>query len=157
MPPTNAPSWKRLVKKAASDAEFAGPASASQLASVEQALGIQLPQDLRELLLESDGVKAHYGAGVVWPASEIQKQNQMFRSDEDFKELYMPFDHLLLFGAEVNSDHFAFAIQADGQIHNNDIFLWDHETDAREWYAAHLEQFLEKQLKREDEDDDSDS
>jgi cell wall assembly regulator SMI1 len=95
MPPIDAPSWKKLVKKAASDAEFAGPASDSQLAAVEQALGIQLPQDLRELLLEFDGVTANYGAGVVWSASEIQKQNQMFRSDEGFKELYMPFDHLL--------------------------------------------------------------
>src|ERR1041385_2943853 len=104
MPPTNAPSWKRLIKKAASDAEFAGPASGSQLASVEQALGIQLPQDLRELLLESDGVRAHYGAGVVWPASEIMKQNHLFRTDEGFKELYMPFDHLLFFGADGGGD-----------------------------------------------------
>jgi hypothetical protein len=66
----------------------------------------------------------------------------------------MPFDHLLLFGAEVNSDHFAFPIQADGEIHNNDIFIWDHETDARSWYAGHLEEFLEKQLIREEDDED---
>ena len=50
MPPINAPTWKLLVKKAASDAEFAGPAFDSQLVAVEQGLGIQLPQDLRELM-----------------------------------------------------------------------------------------------------------
>ena len=69
----------------------------------------------------------------------------------------MPFDNLLLIGADVGNDHFAFAIQADGQIHNNDLFRWEHETDARSWCAAHLEQYLEKQLKEEDEDDESDS
>src|SRR5215475_13035653 len=100
MPPTNAESWKRLVKKAASDAEFVAPASDAELLVVEQALRIQLPQDLRELLKESDGVTAHYGAGVVWSSSQIREQNQKFRGDHDFKELYMPFDHLLFFGAD---------------------------------------------------------
>jgi len=135
MPPIDAQSWKRLVEKVASDAEFAGPASDSQLDSVEQALGTQLPQDLRELLLEFDGVKAHYGAGVVWPASEIQKQNQMFRTDVDFKELYMPFDHLLFFGADGGGDQFAFAVHADGKIHKSDVFRWKHESDERVWLA----------------------
>ena len=144
MPPINAPSWKRLVKKAASDAEFAGPASDSQLTAVEKALGIQLPQDLRELLLEFDGVMAHYGAGVVWSASEIQKQNQMFRTDEGFKELYMPFDHLLFFGADGGGDQFAFPIHADGQIHKRDIFRWKHESDERVWLANSLEVFFER-------------
>ena len=144
MPPTNAPSWTRLIKKAASDAEFAGPASDSQLASVEQALGVQLPEDLRELLLESDGVKAHYGAGVVWSASEIQKQNQTFRADEDFKELYMPFDNLLFFGADGGGDQFAFAVHGDGRIHKRDIFRWKHESDERVWLANCLEALFER-------------
>jgi len=144
MPPINAPSWKRLVKKVASEAEFASPAPESQLADVEQALGIQLPQDLRELLLECDGLTAHYGAGVVWPASEIQKQNQMFRTDEGFKELYMPFDHLLFFGADGGGDRFAFPIHADGQIHKRDIFRWKHESDERVWLANCLEVFFER-------------
>jgi hypothetical protein len=144
MPPTNAPSWKRLVKKAASDAEFAVPAADSQLASLERTLGTQLPPDLRELLLESDGVKAHYGAGVVWPASEIQKQNQMFRTDEDFKKLYMPFDNLLFFGGDGGGDQFAFPIHGDGQVHKRDIFRWKHESDERVWLANCLELFFER-------------
>ena len=74
--------------------------------------------------MESDGISAHYGAGIVWPASEIQQQNQTFRTDADFSRLYMPFDHLLFFGADGGGDQFAFAIHADGQIHKNDIFRW---------------------------------
>jgi hypothetical protein len=144
MPLINAPSWKRVVKKAASDAEFREPASDEQLASLERALGVQLPQDLRELLLEFDGVTAHYGAGVIWPSSEIQRQNQSFRTEADFKELFMPFDHLLLFGEDGGGDLFAYAIQADGRIHRRDIFRWNHESDERLWSANCLEIFFER-------------
>jgi len=133
-----------LVKKASSDAEFASPASESQLAAVEQSLAIQLPSDLRELLLEFDGVTAHYGSGLVWSASKILEQNQMFRTNEAFKELYMPFDHLLFFGADGGGDQFAFAIHADGQIHKRDIFRWKHESDERIWLANRLEVLFER-------------
>jgi hypothetical protein len=143
MPLFNTPTWKRLVKKAASDAEFASPASNSQIVAAEQALRIQLPSDLRELLLEFDGVIAHY-SGIVWSSSEIQKQNLMFRANKDFKELYMPFDHLLFFGADCGGDQFAFAIHADGQIHKHDIFRWKHETDERVWAANSLQIFFER-------------
>ena len=133
-----------MVKKASSDAEFASPASESQLAAVEQSLAIQLPSDLRELLLEFDGVTAHYGSGLVWSASKILEQNQMFRTNEAFKELYMPFDHLLFFGADGGGDQFAFAIHADGQIHKRDIFRWKHESDERIWLANRLEVLFER-------------
>ena len=43
-----------------------------------------------------------------------------------------------------------FAIHADGKIHKNDVYRWEHEDDARSWFAPHLEQFLEKRLKSED-------
>jgi hypothetical protein len=144
MPPTNSLTWKRLVKKAASDTVFASPGSDSQIATVEQALGIKFPEDLRELLLESDGVTAHYGSGLIWSSSKVQEQNQIFRADVDFKELYMPFDHLLFFGAECGGDQFAFAIHADGQIHKRDIFRWKHESDERIWSANCLEVFFER-------------
>jgi hypothetical protein len=63
--------------------------------------------------------------------------------------LYMPFDHLLFFGDYGGGDQFAFPIHADGEIHKLDIFRWDHETDARSWYAGGLEQFFEHRFARE--------
>lgn len=141
---STASTWKPLIKKAASDAEFNEPASEQQLAAVEQALGVQLPQDLRELLLDSDGVRANYGAEVIWSSLEIQRQNKTYRSEMDFKELYMPFDHLLFFGEDGGGDLFAYAIQADGRIHNRDIFRWNHESDERLWSANCLEIFFDR-------------
>jgi hypothetical protein len=153
MPPFNAPSWKRLTKDYARDAEFGPPTSEGQIVAVEQALGIRLPTLLREFLLEADGVTADYGSGVVWSAADIQKRNQEFRSLPSFRDLYMPFDHLLFFGDDGGGDQFAFAIHADGQVHKHDVFRWEHETDARSWFAGRLERFLETRLKKEDDDD----
>jgi hypothetical protein len=153
MPPYNAPSWKELVRSLEPKVRCGPPATEAQIAAVEQTLGVRFPQQLRDVLSEANGVIDRYSQGPVWPLTRIEEQNREFRSYPGFRELYMPFDNLLLFGAEVNSDHFAFAIQADGQVHNTDIFIWDHETDGRSWYAGHLEQFLEKQLKREGDDD----
>ena len=118
--------------------------------TAEQALGIRFPASLRDLLLEADGIADEYGSHAVWPVAEIERQNKQFRTNERFRNLYMPFDNLLLFGADAGSDHFAFAIHADGKIHKNDVYRWHHENDARSWFAPRLEQFLEKRLKSED-------
>ncbi len=154
MPPYNAPSWKQLTKGYPSDAKFARPATEASILAVEQSLGLRIPAQLREFWLEADGFTADYGSRVIWSVSHLEEQNREFRTTPAFKDLYMPFDHLLLFGDHIGGDHFAFAVHADGQIHKRDVFRWDHETDGRDWFASHLEQFLETRLKREDEDDD---
>jgi cell wall assembly regulator SMI1 len=151
MPPSSAPSWKQLAKKAGPGVKCGRPATEDRIARAEQALGVRFPAPLRELLLEADGIADEYGSQAVWPVAEIERQNKQFRTNEAFRDLYMPFDHLLLFGTDAGSDHFAFAIQADGNIHKNDVFRWQHENDARSWFAPRLEQFLEKRLKSEDE------
>jgi SMI1-KNR4 cell-wall len=127
------------------------PAAESGIAAVEQTFGLRLPQGLRELLLESDGVTADYDSGVVWPVADIQYRNLEFRSTESVRELYMPFDHLLFFGDDGGGNQFAFAIHADGHIHKPDVYQWEHETDARSWFAGHLESFLARRLKKYDE------
>jgi hypothetical protein len=146
MPPFNASSWKELTERYARDATFGRPASESQLAAVEQALGIRLPDSLREFLLEADGVSADYGSGVIWSAADILNRNLEFRAEPGFRSLYMSFDQLLFFGDDGCGDQVAFAIQADGQIHRDDVFRWEHESDARSWFAGRLEQYLETRL-----------
>lgn len=153
MPPSNPKSLRKTIESCANDAEFGKAASEKQLAKVEQALGISLPDSLRQFLLHADGVTADYGSGLIWSAVEILKRNQEFRSLADFRALYMPFDHLLFFGDDGGGDQFAFAIHADGEIHKRDVFRWEHETDARSWFAGGLEQFVESRLEKENEDE----
>lgn len=154
MPPYNATSWKQLIQGYASDAEFGRPATEASIVVAEQSLGLRMPEQLREFWLEADGFTADYGSRVIWSVRHLIEQNQQFRSMPGFKDLYMPFDHLLLIGDHSCGDHFAFAIHADGQIHKRDVFRWKHETDGREWFAGHLEQFLGTRLKKEEEEDD---
>ncbi|HEX7643273.1 MAG TPA: SMI1/KNR4 family protein [Burkholderiaceae bacterium] len=139
-------SWKKLIAPAIPDQEHASPADATLIQAAEHNLGIMFPAQLRDLLLECDGVTARYGSKAVWTVSEIQRCNNEFRNTKTFHELYMPFDHLLFFGDDVNGDQFAFAIHPDGQIHKPDIYCWDHETDSRIWFASDMKQYLEKRL-----------
>jgi hypothetical protein len=148
MPPFHAISWRELIASLAFDAEFGQPCVLGQVSAIENHFGVQLPPDICELLLEFDGVRADYGSGVVWSTAEILKHNQEFRTNQSFRELYMPFDHLLFFADDGGGDQFAFAIDADGQLRRYDVFRWEHETDARTWFAGHLEQYLTTRLNK---------
>jgi len=120
-------------------------ATESDLLSAEDTLGIRLPQQLRRYLLKSDGMDDEYGFAIVWPLERIVRDNQLFRTNADFKELYMPFDCLLFFAEAGNGDQFAFPIQS-GEIRRDDVFLWNHEDDSRTWVAPSLETYVEWRL-----------
>lgn len=154
MHPSDSKSWIQLVKTHDAEAEFGNPASESDLEAVEKALGINLPEPLRQILIEADGIEADYGSGLIWPAAKILERNHEFRASDGFRELYMPFNHLLFFGDDGGGNQFAFAIHADGKIHKRDVFQWQHESDERLWFSSSLEQFIEKRLKKEDDAED---
>lgn len=136
--------WRELISGLFADAKFRAPATASELKRAERELQISLPDELKSLLLETDGVSANYSSPLVWPVEEIVTQNRFFRANPDFAELYMPFDSLLLFGAEGNSDHFGYSILG-GQIRlSSFIFEWEHESDGRVWFATDLPEYFRK-------------
>ena len=109
----------------------------------EKALGVALPSELRELLLETNGVSAsEYGPLLVWNIERIEKDNLDFRSFADFRDLYMPFDNLLFFGDNGGGDQFGYAI-LNGVIRRPDIYRWNHENDAREHAAYSLARYFE--------------
>jgi hypothetical protein len=135
-------SWRELIQQLTPDCEFSAPAREEQLAAAERALRVTLPDDLRTLLLESNGILGEYGLGLVWPIERIEADNVAFRSNAAFRELYMPFDHLLFFADAGNGDQFAYAVLA-GKVRRDDVFVWNHEDDSRKWAAPSLERYLE--------------
>ena len=134
--------WKELVRGINPGWTPLPPASPKELADLEKALGIRLPDDLSSLLLETDGVVGEYGLGVVWPARRIRDDNLRFRSYPGFADTYMPFDPLLFFADAGNGDQFAFRILA-GVVRYSDVYVWDHESDNRTWAAPNLRIYLE--------------
>lgn len=121
--------------------QFRPPGSAGDLQRIEATLGVALPDDLRSLLMQSDGVDGIYGLGLVWPSARILEDNVKFRTYPDFRDLYMPFEPLLFFGDAGNGDQFAYTI-CGGRV-RPDIFVWNHEDDSRSWNAPDLERYFE--------------
>lgn len=134
--------WSEKLAALSDKIKFAPPATEASVAECERTLGLDLPRQLREILLESDGIRGEHGLGLVWPVTRILEDNRSFRTDPDFPRLYMPFDPLLFFGDAGNGDQFAHAIN-DGRVRRSDVFAWDHETDSRTWVAPSLERYLE--------------
>lgn len=134
--------WREKVLALSEDVSFETAASEAAILDSEIELGLELPPQLRELLLETDGIEVQNGLGLVWPIDRIRADNRMFRTNPDFPSLYMPFDALLFFADAGNGDQFAYAVNG-GRVERDDIFAWDHENDSRTWVAPSLERYLE--------------
>lgn len=119
------------------EAHFRKPASSEAIQSAEADLGHPLPSDLRDLLAESDGVEGEYGLGLLWPAQRIASDNVQFRTEPAFAELYMPFEGLVFFADAGNGDQFFVSLRG-----NNEVYIWDHESDSRTWVAATFMTYL---------------
>jgi hypothetical protein len=133
--------WRERILTMCPAAEFGAPSSAAELAATEAAVGAALPLALRELLLECDGVHGNYGLGVIWSAARIRGDNLHFRTNADFRTLYMPFDSLLFFADAGNGDQFAFPVV--GGAVRDDVFVWNHENDSRSRAAPSLQLYVE--------------
>jgi cell wall assembly regulator SMI1 len=140
--------WIDLAAGLFAEAEFAPPADRAALDEVERGLGQSLPAELRALLTETDGLLGDLSLDVVWTAGRILADNQAFRTDEDFAELYAPFDGLLFFGDNGGGDQFAFLTDAPGE----GVSVWEHETDTRRRVADGLEDYLRRILTADGDD-----
>lgn len=72
------------------------PATKDELTDIQKCLHVELPNDLYQLLQETNGIEGEYG-DFIWSASKIKTENMNMRNIVDFKDLYMPFDCLLFF------------------------------------------------------------
>ncbi|MEU1017136.1 SMI1/KNR4 family protein [Streptomyces sp. NPDC005898] len=110
--------------------------------AIEGGLGQSLPASLSALLLETDGIEDEFGTEVIWTAEKILAENLAFRSDEQYRALYMPFDSMLFFGDNGGGDQFAFVRTPERE----EVFVWDHETDSRNLISPDLESYLRSAL-----------
>ena len=139
--------WREIVDPFP-HTELHEPATLESLITIEEQLGQPIPQPLRGLLLESDGIVSKHGTDTIWTADRILVENLTLRTSEQFSALYMPFDPLLFFGDNGGGDNFAFVRTPERE----DIFAWDHETDSRSWISPSLESFLRSTLESDGED-----
>ena len=133
--------WKKYIDSFECEVHYAEPATKEQINEVERQLGVKLPPKLLALLNQTNGVFDEHRCHYVWPTNRFIEDNLYFRQFEDFKDVFMPFDHLLFFSDSGCGDLFAFKIM-NGHVQTEDVFVWEHETDSRKWVASSLETFL---------------
>ena len=63
--------WRELIGSLYTDAQLNKACSRAQVEHAERKLKVTLPEELRSLLLETDGFTADYGASIVWSARSV--------------------------------------------------------------------------------------
>ncbi len=137
--------WRELIRDLDPQSTFFPGATTLQLTALEEALSITLREELKSLLMESNGVRGEYELRLIWSAAEIVQRNLHMRTSAALRESYMPFENLLFFADAGNGDQFAYPI-IQGASLRPDIFAWDHENDSRTWVAASLRRYIERWL-----------
>jgi hypothetical protein len=132
--------WKEIIHSISSNLSLKKPATKDELADIQKCLHVELPNDLNQLLQETNGIEGEYG-DFIWSVSKIKTENMNTRNIVDFKDLYMPFDCLLFFADGGNGDLFGYSILNE-IVQRDDIYVWNHENDSRTWVAPSLETFM---------------
>ncbi|MCM3789328.1 SMI1/KNR4 family protein [Domibacillus indicus] len=133
--------WKNYIETISKNYYFTAPASNSEMTLVKEKLNVELPLNLIKLFNETNGAFDEHGYPLIWSTGQIVEDNLFFRGFEDYKDIYMPFDHLLFFSGAGNGDLFCFAILNEN-IQKDDIYVWNHEDDSRIEVASSLEDFV---------------
>lgn len=108
-------------------------------------LKTQLPNELIQLLKETNGLQVYYSLNI-WSLEEIISNNLSYWFEtENLADLYMPFNNLLFFADVGNGDLFAYRI-LQNKIEYKDIYVWNHENDSRIWVASNLFDFIKRLL-----------
>lgn len=133
--------WRKLIQSLEPQATFFPGATPSELTALEKEIGISLPEELQEMLQESNCVFGAYGLRLIWSIEDIRRTHRAMR-EGPFVTDYMSFENLLFFADAGNGDQFAFCM-VPRSLRRPDIFVWNHENDSRTWVAPSLKLYLE--------------
>ncbi|MCI0350530.1 MAG: SMI1/KNR4 family protein, partial [Acidobacteriales bacterium] len=90
--------WRELIQTLAQDSEntyeFAPAATYFQLERIEQFFNVKLPAALRQLLLETNGVRQvmFYNdervpvGQIIWDTESVQRHNRKMRTDPAYQD-----------------------------------------------------------------------
>ena len=153
--------WREFIQSFTSRCDFSGPASLAEIAEVEQKLGVTLPDDLRNLLQETNGAvvsmaflvgQSYPGdesdcCSLVWSTGEILEENLNFREfDECDPPMFESFTPLLFFASIPNGDPVAFR-GVNGGVTDPAVVAMSHENYGDRWeVAASLRDYLTMML-----------
>lgn len=128
--------WKTLLEQFTQDNPYMKlnpPATEQQILEIEEKLQVRLPPDLKELLGETNGDDY-----LLLSAAHIIEDNLMMRE----MHCFMPLDCLLFFAGNGCGDYYGFPITREDGVRDDNVYIWCHENDNRQWVAGSLEQTI---------------
>src|SRR4051812_18600685 len=102
--------WKNYISSISKDYTFKPSTSNAEIIQISEELNVELPKKILELYGETNGVFDSFGCPLIWSTSQMLKDNVFFRNFADYKDVYMPFDHLLFFSDNGCGDLFGYKI-----------------------------------------------
>ena len=138
--------WQKIVNKIEGQlTKFQLNRPNYEVSKIASEFKVELPLELVEFYRETNGISEIMNVekigDLIWDIQRLIQENKEYRTNQVFKELYMPFDCLLFIGDSGNGDNFGYSIQKNS-INKTDIFTWNHEDDSRIWVAPNLEMFV---------------
>ncbi len=133
--------WKRFIKKLKPSVKFNPPAKPKQIADAEKNLGLKLPADLTNLLLESNGIE-----DWLLSAEAIVGANLEHRNNPVYSEVYTPLNGLLFFLSDGTGSHYAYPICGNNCDAKPEILYWLQENDERSFAGHTLAHVIQRYL-----------
>lgn len=140
--------WIELIRGLSPEHKFGPPASESAILVIEERLGVRFHPDLRSFYLECNGADDGLPGALVWPLETMLEENLFWRTNEDYRGMYMPFDNVVIFGSPGTGARFILGVTGTKKM-RHDIYLWNNYEDSRSWCAPDLKTYLERWLKNE--------
>lgn len=141
--------WINLLHQLPQDGIILQPnlpaVSESDLQAVQVALGLIFPDELLHFYRQTNGLGEWLDGmeigELIWNLERLSEENQHYRTAPLFKDIYLPFDSLLFFGASGMGDLFGYLVE-NKKVKDDGIWVWNHEDDSREPVAPNLESFV---------------
>ncbi|MGF9947197.1 SMI1/KNR4 family protein [Priestia megaterium] len=132
--------WKDLIQNTSTECVFGEPASLEDIAAFEKLFNIQIPDELKTLLGETNGTTNSNGCPLIWSTEQIIREN--LNLGERIEDTYILFNNLLFVADAGNGDMFGYST-SEGFIKQNNIYIWNHESNRRNQVATSLKEFVE--------------
>jgi hypothetical protein len=142
--------WLRGLDSLGDTVSLAEPVNPDALSDAEERLGVILPEDLRSLLFETDGIGGAGRGEPVWPVERIAEENLLLRTAGSTPALPDGADDdLVFFGDAGEGRLLAYELDEGGEISEPDVFVWQPGSGDAVWIASDLQSLLDDWVRGE--------
>lgn len=132
---------KLLNKITESGYELKQPADESEVEKIEKDLALHIPEDLKNILLKTNGIEDEFGGELIWSAEYILHENKWLRDELSSEVETYNFEDYFFFSDAGNGDLLGYRMETS-IVKNPQIYLWNHEENIYTEIAQSLYEFL---------------